>query len=88
MIYSEQSLIFTHLLRLPSSWIWPQFIPASVIWMDELALAVDMTARNLQDKVRKAGLPWSAAKGFDTFTPIGYYRLLLSCFTPDVILLM
>jgi acylpyruvate hydrolase len=34
-------------------------------------LAVDMTARNLQDKVRKAGLPWSAAKGFDTFTPIG-----------------
>ncbi|KAF9447602.1 hypothetical protein P691DRAFT_782211 [Macrolepiota fuliginosa MF-IS2] len=36
-----------------------------------LALAVDMTARNLQQKVRKAGLPWSAAKGFDTFTPIG-----------------
>jgi len=34
-------------------------------------LAVDMTARNLQDKVRKEGLPWSAAKGFDTFTPIG-----------------
>jgi len=30
-----------------------------------------MTARNLQDKVRKAGLPWSAAKGFDTFTPVG-----------------
>jgi len=36
-------------------------------------LAVDMTARNLQDKVRKAGLPWSAAKGFDTFTPIGSF---------------
>ncbi|TFK68291.1 hypothetical protein BDN72DRAFT_870995 [Pluteus cervinus] len=34
-------------------------------------LAVDMTARNLQDKVKKSGLPWSAAKGFDTFTPIG-----------------
>lgn len=34
-------------------------------------LAVDMTARNLQNKVRKAGLPWSSAKGFDTFTPIG-----------------
>jgi len=33
-------------------------------------LAVDMTARNLQDKVKKQGLPWSAAKGFDTFTPI------------------
>ncbi|PPQ89443.1 hypothetical protein CVT25_012822 [Psilocybe cyanescens] len=36
-------------------------------------LAVDMTARNLQDKVRKAGLPWSAAKGFDTFTPVGQF---------------
>ncbi|KAF9561135.1 hypothetical protein CPC08DRAFT_689284 [Agrocybe pediades] len=36
-------------------------------------LAVDMTARNLQDRVKKAGLPWSAAKGFDTFTPIGSF---------------
>jgi hypothetical protein len=35
------------------------------------ALAVDMTARNLQDEVKKKGLPWSAVKGFDTFTPIG-----------------
>ncbi|PKI84064.1 hypothetical protein MVES_002118 [Malassezia vespertilionis] len=34
------------------------------------ALAIDMTARNMQDKAKKAGLPWSAAKGFDTFTPI------------------
>jgi len=33
-------------------------------------LAVDMTARNLQDRVKKLGLPWAAAKGFDTFTPI------------------
>ena len=32
-----------------------------------------MTARNLQDRVKKAGLPWSAAKGFDTFTPIGSF---------------
>ncbi|THV04001.1 hypothetical protein K435DRAFT_714993 [Dendrothele bispora CBS 962.96] len=37
------------------------------------ALAVDMTARNLQDRVKKSGLPWSAAKGFDTFTPIGSF---------------
>ncbi|KAI9591294.1 hypothetical protein BDF19DRAFT_389575 [Syncephalis fuscata] len=34
-------------------------------------LAVDLTARNLQDIVKKKGLPWSAAKGFDTFTPVG-----------------
>lgn len=30
-----------------------------------------MTARNMQDEVKKKGLPWSAVKGFDTFTPIG-----------------
>ena len=36
-----------------------------------LALAVDMTARNMQEEVKKKGLPWSAVKGFDTFTPIG-----------------
>ena len=34
------------------------------------ALAIDMTARNMQDKAKKSGLPWSAAKGLDTFTPI------------------
>ncbi|KAH7889333.1 hypothetical protein F5I97DRAFT_1923886 [Phlebopus sp. FC_14] len=37
------------------------------------ALAVDMTARNMQDEVKKKGLPWSAVKGFDTFTPIGTF---------------
>ena len=36
-----------------------------------IALAVDMTARNVQDPVKKKGLPWSTAKGFDTFTPVG-----------------
>ncbi|KAJ1721650.1 hypothetical protein LPJ61_006015, partial [Coemansia biformis] len=35
------------------------------------ALGLDLTARNLQDEAKKKGLPWSAAKGFDTFTPIG-----------------
>ncbi|KAK7455141.1 hypothetical protein VKT23_011012 [Stygiomarasmius scandens] len=42
-------------------------------YIDGYALAVDMTARNLQDQVKKKGLPWSAAKGFDTFTPIGSF---------------
>lgn len=31
-----------------------------------------MTARNLQEEVKKKGLPWSAVKGFDTFTPIRF----------------
>ncbi|KAI0256602.1 hypothetical protein BJV78DRAFT_1272747 [Lactifluus subvellereus] len=37
------------------------------------ALAIDMTARNLQEEVKKKGLPWSTVKGFDTFTPVGSY---------------
>eukprot|EP01117_Protostelium_nocturnum_P000321 TRINITY_DN10390_c0_g1_i1.p1 TRINITY_DN10390_c0_g1~~TRINITY_DN10390_c0_g1_i1.p1 ORF type:complete len:224 (+),score=89.49 TRINITY_DN10390_c0_g1_i1:42-713(+) len=35
------------------------------------AVALDMTARNLQAEAKSKGLPWSAAKGYDTFTPIG-----------------
>ncbi|KAL9541604.1 hypothetical protein MBANPS3_009028 [Mucor bainieri] len=34
------------------------------------ALAIDLTARDLQLAAKKKGLPWSASKGFDTFTPI------------------
>ncbi|KAI0314712.1 hypothetical protein OF83DRAFT_1165104 [Amylostereum chailletii] len=37
------------------------------------ALAIDVTARNLQNEVKKKGLPWSAVKGFDTFTPISSF---------------
>ncbi|THH20897.1 hypothetical protein EW146_g542 [Bondarzewia mesenterica] len=37
------------------------------------ALAVDMTARNFQDEVKKKGLPWSTVKGFDTFTPVSSF---------------
>jgi acylpyruvate hydrolase len=34
-------------------------------------LALDMTARNLQDAAKKAGLPWTMAKGQDTWCPVG-----------------
>ncbi|KAF2498887.1 fumarylacetoacetate hydrolase domain-containing protein 1 [Lophium mytilinum] len=33
-------------------------------------LAIDMTARNVQDEAKRKGLPWSIAKGFDTFMPV------------------
>ena len=32
-----------------------------------------MTARNVQDEAKKKGLPWSIAKGFDTFMPISNF---------------
>ncbi|KZZ94516.1 fumarylacetoacetate hydrolase [Ascosphaera apis ARSEF 7405] len=38
--------------------------------IDSYCVAIDMTARNIQDASKKAGLPWSIAKGFDTFLPI------------------
>ncbi|KAH9683543.1 putative acylpyruvase FAHD1 [Citrus sinensis] len=34
------------------------------------AVALDMTAREIQSSAKSAGLPWTVAKGQDTFTPI------------------
>jgi len=50
-------------------------IPASQAdsYVEGYALAIDMTARNIQDQAKKAGLPWTVAKGFDTFTPISSF---------------
>ncbi|ORY14995.1 hypothetical protein BCR34DRAFT_598701 [Clohesyomyces aquaticus] len=44
-------------------------------------LAIDMTARNVQDEAKKKGLPWSIAKGFDTFLPIS--NLISKSLIPD-----
>ncbi|KAI3545100.1 fumarylacetoacetate hydrolase [Colletotrichum filicis] len=38
--------------------------------IEAYALAIDMTARNNQNEAKKKGLPWSIAKGFDTFLPM------------------
>ena len=37
------------------------------------ALSIDMTARNVQDEAKKKGLPWTIAKGFDTFLPLSRF---------------
>jgi len=34
-------------------------------------ILLDITARDLQSSAKKKGRPWSVAKGFDTFCPIG-----------------
>ncbi|OWB80447.1 hypothetical protein B5S32_g4725 [[Candida] boidinii] len=41
--------------------------------IDGYALAIDMTARNVQDKAKKKGLPWTIGKGFDTFLPLSSF---------------
>ena len=32
---------------------------------------VDVTARDIQAEAKRAGMPWTTAKGFDTFAPVG-----------------
>ncbi|KAI1725970.1 fumarylacetoacetate (FAA) hydrolase family domain-containing protein [Ditylenchus destructor] len=36
-------------------------------------IALDMTARDIQDELKKAGHPWFLAKSFDTSCPIGQF---------------
>ena len=35
------------------------------------AVALDMTARDLQQAAKEKGLPWTISKGYDTFTAVG-----------------
>lgn len=41
-------------------------------------VAIDMTGRNIQDNAKRAGLPWSIGKGFDTFLPVSNFIPKLS----------
>jgi len=49
-------------------------------YYNELALGVDFTARDLQSEMKKKGLPWEIAKGFDysaptsEFFPVAKYK--------------
>jgi acylpyruvate hydrolase len=45
---------------------------ANVFRSSGYIVAIDFTARNVQDEAKKKGLPWSTAKGFDTFCPISH----------------
>jgi 2-keto-4-pentenoate hydratase/2-oxohepta-3-ene-1,7-dioic acid hydratase in catechol pathway len=37
-------------------------------------VGIDVTARDLQEGAKKAGLPWTVAKGFDTFAPLSDFQ--------------
>jgi acylpyruvate hydrolase len=45
------------------------------------ALAIDLTARDIQQAAKEKGLPWTEAKGYDTFCPIS--ELLSRAVIPD-----
>ncbi len=36
-----------------------------------LAVGLDLTARDIQQRAKEKGHPWSVSKGFDTFAPLG-----------------
>jgi len=40
-------------------------------YINGYAVGLDMTARDLQADAKEKGQPWSVAKGFDTFAPVG-----------------
>ncbi|MBO6792799.1 MAG: fumarylacetoacetate hydrolase family protein [Balneolaceae bacterium] len=53
-------------------------------YISGIGVGIDFTARDLQAEAKKAGLPWSVAKGFDGFAPISEFKPL-SHFGPDTI---
>lgn len=45
-----------------------------------IAVGIDVTARDIQSEAKKKGLPWTLAKGFDRFAPVGNFF----DFSPDI----
>lgn len=50
--------------------IQPQFAHR---YYNEVALGIDFTARDVQSELKKKGLPWELAKGFDMSAAIGSF---------------
>lgn len=42
-------------------------------YYDEITLGIDVTARDLQNKLRAAGMPWEISKCFDGAAPLGRF---------------
>ncbi|SFC26939.1 2-keto-4-pentenoate hydratase/2-oxohepta-3-ene-1,7-dioic acid hydratase (catechol pathway) [Flexibacter flexilis DSM 6793] len=42
-------------------------------YYDELAIGIDFTARDLQQKLKEKGLPWEIAKGFNGSAPVSNF---------------
>ncbi|NOT79046.1 MAG: fumarylacetoacetate hydrolase family protein [Bacteriovoracaceae bacterium] len=50
-------------------------VPNAHEYISHLGIGLDFTARDLQDKAKDKSLPWSIAKGFDTFAGIGHFQV-------------
>jgi acylpyruvate hydrolase len=42
-------------------------------YFDEITLGIDITARDIQSRQAKKGMPWELSKGFDGAAPIGKF---------------
>jgi acylpyruvate hydrolase len=42
-------------------------------YFDEISLGIDITARDLQDRLKIAGMPWELSKCFDGAAPLGRF---------------
>ena len=42
-------------------------------YIDGVGLGIDMTARDIQDKAKKKGWPWTLAKGFNDSAPVSEF---------------
>lgn len=52
-------------------------------YYNEVALGVDFTARDLQSEMKKKGLPWEIAKGFDYSAPVSEFIPIPELGEPD-----
>jgi 2-keto-4-pentenoate hydratase/2-oxohepta-3-ene-1,7-dioic acid hydratase in catechol pathway len=52
-------------------------------YYQEVTLGIDFTARDVQDKLKKKGLPWEKAKAFDGSAAIGRFVPIASLAEPD-----
>lgn len=54
-------------------------------YYDAAGLGVDLTARDLQQRLREKGLPWELAKGFDHSAPVSRFLPLESLGDPGAL---
>lgn len=43
-------------------------------YFEEIAIGIDFTARDIQQKHKEKGLPWELAKGFDNSAPVSAFK--------------
>lgn len=42
-------------------------------FIEGIGVGIDFTARDIQQRAKESGYPWSVAKGFDTFAPVSRF---------------